>query len=139
MTCEAELIGRRAEEMAAEICESIGFSVFPAPRNFFAYDLIVNGRRLQVKRRTTRPSERYRVEMKTSMRGAGYSYLAKDLDAFALLLNGEWFVFPVDAVSRIDGTIPNRILISSIAQYRDLWSVLGGEEIKCERQLGFDF
>lgn len=139
MPCEAEQIGQRCEEMAADICRCLGFHVADPPSRRSPYDWVVNGKRLQVKRRTTNPSRRGRFELKTSMRGKGYAYCSSDLDAFAVLFDGAWIVFPVAVVATEDGFIPNDIPVKRVAAYRDCWNVLAGDHVPCERQLGFDF
>lgn len=73
------------------------------------------------------------------MRGKGYAYACSDLDAFAVLFDGQWIVFPAIAVATSDGLIPNDIAVKRVEVYRDCWRVLAGDYVPCERQLGFNF
>jgi hypothetical protein len=139
MACEAEVHGQRCEEMAAEICCSLGFDVRPSPARHYAWDLLINNMRVQVKKRTTRASRPNRIEMKTSNRGKGFSYAECDLDAFAVLCDGVWFVFPVSAICSSSGFVPNDIDIRTVMQFRDAWHILHGGTVSIDRQLGFDF
>jgi hypothetical protein len=139
MACEAEISGQRCEEMACEICLGLGFHVVPAHARSAAWDVSVNGIRVQVKKRTTRKSRPNRVELKTSKRGAGAAYTTKEVDAFAILCDGSWFVFPASAVAADDGSIPNDFDIRRVSAFRDAWNVLRGGGFATERQLGFEF
>jgi|688.fasta_scaffold702026_2 hypothetical protein len=139
MTCEAEINGKRAEEMAAEICLSLGYSVTHSASQNSTWDLIVNGLRVQVKKRTIGHWTRSSIEMKTSARGTGIAYKAGEVDVFAIVISGSWYVVPSGAISRDDGSVPNDIRIVSIYPFIDAWHLLNGAKHMSERQLGFDF
>lgn len=139
MACEAELHGQRCEEMVAEICRSLGFDVSPAPAKSCAWDLLVNNVRVQVKKRTTRESRPNRIELKTSQRGRGFAYTRSELDAFAILCDGSWLVFPVSVIADGCGLVPNDLDIRRVSGFRDAWHVLRGGSVFMDRQLGFDF
>jgi hypothetical protein len=139
MTCEAEVSGKRCEEMVVEICESLGYSVFPSTNHCSTWDLMVNGLRVQVKKRTTRARHGSAVEMKTSARGKAFAYRPREIDVFVFYLDGHWSVVPSAAMSRDDGSIPNRISVKLIEGFRDAWHAMAGSPVQCERQLGFDF
>jgi hypothetical protein len=139
MTCDAESIGKMCEEMATHICESLGYDVRPAPSRTSAFDLVVNGVRLQVKKRTTRSSRPNRIEMKTSRRGGVYAYTTSEVDAFAVLCDGQWFVFPSQCVADELGRVPNDIDVRRVSKFENAWHVLCGGSIEVDRQLGFDF
>lgn len=139
MTCHAEASGRKCEQMAADICLSLGYRVTPAPGKQLPWDLNVNGLRVQVKERTWNAHLTCNIEMKTSARKNGFAYLVSEVDAFAILMNGAWYVFPSSVVARPDGTIPNNITVSRIVPFMDSWHLLNGGTHITERQLGFDF
>jgi hypothetical protein len=139
MTCEAEDNGKRAEEMAAEICLSLGYSVIPSESQNSTWDLIVNGLRVQVKKRTMGPWRGSNIEMKTSARSTGVAYKAGDVDVFAIVLGGSWYVVPSSAISRDDGSVPNIIKLQSIYPFLNAWHLMDGGRHITERQLGFDF
>lgn len=139
MACEAEVSGKRCEEMVVEICESLGYSVFPSTNHSSTWDLMVNGLRVQVKKRTTRLGRCSTVEMKTSARGKAFAYGPGEIDVFVFHLDGHWAVVPSAAMSRDDGSIPNSVSVKFIEGFRDAWHALAGSPVQCERQLGFDF
>lgn len=139
MACEAAIVGRRCEEMVEEICLALGFRVVSSQNRKDPWDLIVNGLRVQVKKRTTNPSRPSMVELKTAARASGVAYRQGEIDALVILLDGVWFVFNVSAVADHRGDVPNSFTISSFSMFRDAWHVLNGGSVQCERQLGFDF
>jgi hypothetical protein len=106
MTCEAEINGKRAEEMAAEICLSLGYSV---------------------------------THSASQNSTTGIAYKAGEVDVFAIVISGSWYVVPSGAISRDDGSVPNDIRIVSIYPFIDAWHLLNGAKHMSERQLGFDF
>lgn len=132
-------IGMRCEEQVAEICESLGYRVCMAKSSNPNWDVLVNGRRVEIKRRLRRKSQMYQIELSTQKRQSGVACKTSEVDAFVINLDAEWFVFPSLAVSRPNGDIPNRITIRTFASYKDAWHVLEGQVLQCERQLGFDF
>ncbi len=143
MTCEAFDSGRRCEEMCEQICLSLGYAVSPAPRGTSPFDLVVNGLRVQVKKRTLTQDQagrtRYRVELKTGARGKGFAYKPGQVDAFVFLVDGDWFVVPSAFLSRGDGFIPNTFDPRDLRPFAHAWHVLAGGDVTTERQLGFDF
>lgn len=143
MTCQAAESGRRCEEMCEDICVSLGYAVTPAASGTSPFDLVVNGLRVQVKKRTLiqRASGRthFRVELKTGARGKGFAYRPGEVDAFAFLIDGDWFVVPSAFLSRDDGFIPNTVDHRNLRPFANAWHVLAGGDVTTERQLGFDF
>ena len=141
MTCQAEVEGKQCEEMAEEICLSLGYSVSRSHSRVSSFDLLVNGLRVQVKKRTTERDRRPRrhIELKTSARGSDFAYAPGDVDVFVFLLNGVWCVVPASAICRDDGSIGNRVSFQIIYPFRDAWHLLNGGKHITERQLGFDF
>lgn len=140
MTFTSEKIGLECERMVVEICESLSYYVWKPPRGNPNWDLLVNGRRVEVKKRHTRPSRpSLSFELSTAKRQTNVACTTKDVDVFVVLIDGSWFVFPSAVVALPNGDIPNRIRVRDFAHYRDAWSVLAGEVRVCERQLGFGF
>lgn len=139
MACEAEVSGKRCEEMVVEICESLGYSVIRSECYTSTWDLMVNGLRVQVKKRTTRSSRPSGVEMRTAARRNGVSYGPGEIDAFVFYVDGRWSVVPAARMCLCDGSIPNNVSMKLLDGFRDAWHVLAGASVPCERQLGFDF
>jgi len=139
MACEAQSSGMLCEEMVSEICQSLGYDVRCAPAKHSLFDLVVNGVRLQVKKRTTRATRPNRIEMKTSKRGERFAYTTADVDAFAILCDGIWLVFPAAAVADGLGRIPNDLDVRSVLQFVNGWRVLEGGTCWLDRQLNFGF
>jgi hypothetical protein len=133
--------GRSFEQMAAEICRSHGYSVFQPDRELHQkWDLIVNGKRLQVKKRCWSPkrgrSMSYRRSIDISAKGMAYS--TQDVDAFAIFYDFEWFVFLSDLVAT-DGVVKTSLSYLFISPHRNRWDVLAGCGWTPQRQMAFCF
>lgn len=132
--------GRRCEEIVEVVCTSRGYSVTRPESLTAQFDLLVNGLRVQVKKRSTvkrrdRAGGEKQIQLRSSAKG--FSYGPNEVDVFVVMLDGAWFVFPSTSVQRMDGCIRNNINPGELEPFRDAWHVLSGMSIHCERQLFF--
>jgi hypothetical protein len=125
--------------MAEEICISLGFRVSPSQSRKDPWDLLINGLRVQVKKRTTNRHRPAMVELRTAARASGVAYRRGEIDALVIMLDDVWFVFHASVVANENGDLPNSLRVNSFSMFRDAWHVLDGATLSVERQLGFDF
>lgn len=133
-------IGRQCVEDVAEICVSIGYSVFvPARETLKPWDMEVNGLRVQVKSRCSHKEQPNRVRLKTNFGSGKVAYAVRDFDAVVIRWFARWYVIPSCAIARLDGSVMNGIYMPKVAEWIDRWDVLDGTRVCYSQQKCFDF
>lgn len=129
--------GMRFEDAVVEICDSLGYSVQKAPKVTSTYDILVNGLRVQVKKRTTKKLDRWSIDLRKNC--GEVAYRPGQIDVFVIALDFCFYVVPADRICRSDGSVPTSLAIRKIISFKDAWHLLDGPRQITERQLGFDF
>jgi hypothetical protein len=125
------------EDLVFEICDSLGYSVERAPKVTSAYDMLVNGLRVQVKKRTTKKVNKWTIDLRKCK--GPVAYFPGQIDVFVIFLDFYTFVVPADCICRCDGSVPSSVAIRKLIPFRDAWHLLDAPRRITERQLGFDF
>lgn len=120
--------GKRHELLAMIECERRGYSCAKASAgNQKHWDLIVNGLRLQVKKRSIDMTKPNNIRLVTSRTSSAVVYSLADVDAFALMWRCEWYVFLASYVADLNGLIRNGIYMPNVMHFRNKWGVLVGQ------------
>ena len=131
--------GDKFQAEAAAICESLGYQVIPPiKKNNRGWDLLVNGKKVQVKKRSIDTTNPHRVRLVTNLSASVEICTVTEVDAFAIHWRGNWYVFPSSAIADYRGVVKNRVLMRTVGHYRDCWSVLKGDRMDHDSQ-GFLF
>lgn len=132
--------GDVCETQAMIACERLGYQVIPAAAgNQRAWDLLVNGLRLQVKKRSVDATKPNNIRLVTSRSSSIVAYTTAEVDAFAIRWCDDWFVFLSVAIADASGAIKNGLWMPRVFHFRNNWAALGGSTIRCHVQRGFDF
>lgn len=132
--------GREYVGHAAAICESLGINVFvPARETCRPWDMIANGKKVQVKKRGVCTSKPNNVRLVTAYGAAKAVYSTKDFDVLALHWKGSWYVAPVHVFAKPCGSLRNGIYMPSIAEWINKWGILSGDYQSVSIQKQFDF
>lgn len=127
--------GDKYQDEAMAICRSLGYQVIqPIHKNNAAWDFIVNGKKVQIKKRTVDATNPHRVRLVTSLSASVEICTTKEVDAFAIYWREGWYVFPSDVVADYRGVIKNRVLMNRVGHFKNCWSVLKGDSIDYDRQ-----
>lgn len=129
--------GRNCEKMAEDVCTYLGYAVTRPQSRTAPWDLLVNGLRVQVKKRSTVNRRGNTIQLRSSANKI--AYFPGQIDVFVFLFDGEWFVLPANAISNACGYIRNNISPRELNQFRNAWSVLSGNDPRTERQIGLGF
>lgn len=133
--CVSRDEGNFYERIAEHICKGLGYQVTrPAVGNQASWDRIVNGHRLQIKKRCVDDSKPNNIRLVTSLSSSRVVYGTADVDAFAIFWSDEWFVFPSQAIAEPDGVIRNGLYMPLVFQFKNRWSVLDGERVAIDVQ-----
>ncbi len=125
---------------AAEICDSLGYSVFvPERETCGPWDLLVNEKRVQVKKRSVCTSKPNNIRLRTSNGPATDAYTLSEVDVFAIHWRSFWYVIPSEFLARQDGTVRNGIYMPDVAEWVNRWEVLDGSRVVYAMQKEFDF
>lgn len=128
-------IGEVYEQHVQHICKALGYQVIkPSCGNQRSWDMIVNGNRLQVKKRCVDLSKPNNIRLVTSVSSSEPVYAASDVDAFAIHWRDEWFVFPATAIADENGVIRNGIHMPAVAAFKGQWCVLDGVRVQVDVQ-----
>lgn len=131
--------GDKYQKIAADICRSLGYQVIePTNKNNSRWDYVVNGKKLQVKKRTVDSFTPNRVRLVTNLSASVEICTTKQVDAFAIYWMEGWYVFPSHVVADYRGVIKNKVLMNRVGHFKNCWSVLNGDWIDYDRQ-GFLF
>ena len=127
--------GNLYEQIAEHICKGLGYQVLrPSVGNQSSWDRIVNGSRLQIKKRCVDESKPNNIRLVTNLSSSQPVYRTDDVDAFAIFWRDEWFVFPSAAIAESDGVIRNGLYMPSVFQFKSRWDVLAGERVAVDVQ-----
>lgn len=125
--CPLKKSGERWERRVAMIATRRGFVTEPAESKSAKYDLLVNGLRVQCKKRTLLPNGKVKLCF-CARRAAGATkeaYLVGEFDVLCMKCNGLVYVIPSLALGCGDGvTMKNEIDPSQYQSYVDNWGVL---------------
>lgn len=133
-------IGRLCVEEVAEICMSLGYSVFvPKHETLEPWDLQVNGLRVQVKSRCSHKEQQNRVRLKTYCGSGTIAYTVSDFDVLVIRWFVRWYVIPAQSIARLDGSVMNGIYMPNVAEWTDRWDVLDGARLRYSEQKCFEF
>ena len=128
-------VGDRFEQHVEHICKALGYQVLlPSVCNQHSWDMIVNGARLQVKKRGIDTSKPNNIRLVTSRSSSEVVYHVADVDAFAIYWSDRWFVFASEVIADQAGAIRNGVYMPSIAQFGGRWDVLSGAHVIVESQ-----
>lgn len=132
--------GDKYEAEAIRICESRGFHVVQASAgNQKSWDLLVNGMRLQVKGRSIDMTKPNNIRLVTNRTSSIVVYTARDVDAFAIKWDGDWYTFLATAIAMPDGQIRNGLYMPKVFHFRNMWSVLCGHTVFRDVQMAIPF
>jgi hypothetical protein len=127
--------GNYYEQIAEHVCKGLGYQVLkPAVGNQSSWDRIVNGNRLQIKKRCVDESKPNNIRLVTNLTSSQPVYDTADVDAFAIFWRDEWFVFPATAIADAQGVIRNGLYMPSVFQFKNRWDVLAGERVDVDVQ-----
>ena len=127
--------GNLYEQIAEHICKGLWYQVLkPSVGNQSSWDRIVNGNRLQIKKRCIDESKPNNIRLVTSLSSSEPVYSAADVDAFAIFWRDDWFVFPSASIADADGVIKNGLYMPSVFCFRNQWAVLAGERVSVDVQ-----
>lgn len=128
-------VGDIYEQHVEHICKALGYQVLPPTAvNQQAWDMRVNGLRLQVKKRCVDASKPNNIRLVTSKSSSEPVYHIDDVDAFAIFWSDAWFVFASRAIADELGVIRNGLYMPSVSQYRGRWDVLTGSRVDVDVQ-----
>lgn len=128
------------ETQAVIACERLGFQVVRAAAgNQRAWDLLVNGLRLQVKKRSIDATKPKNIRLVTSRSSSIVAYTTQEVDAFAVYWDSDWYVFLSSAIAEHDGAIRNGLWMPRVFHFRNTWGVLAGARVRCDVQKGLCF
>ncbi len=123
------------EQVAEHICKGLGYQVLtPDVGNQRSWDRIVNGNRLQIKKRSVDDSKPNNIRLVTSLSSSENVYSINDVDAFAIFWRDEWFVFLSFVIADDAGVIRNGLYMPSVFQFKRRWDVLAGERVSVDVQ-----
>jgi hypothetical protein len=132
--------GRECVEQVADICNSLGYSVYvPERETCGPWDMKVNGMRVQVKSRCIDNFKPNCIRLKTNFGPATKAYSVNDIDAFVIRWDAKWYVVPSSEMPCAEGSIRNGIFMPDIGEWRDRWEVLDGDRVCYSQQKSFDF
>lgn len=127
--------GNFYEQIAEHVCKGLGYQVLkPTVGNQSSWDRIVNGNRLQIKKRCVDDSKPNNIRLVTNLSSSQPVYHTDDVDAFAIFWRDDWFVFPSAAIAEADGVIRNGLHMPSVFQFKNRWDVLAGERVSVDVQ-----
>lgn len=123
------------EQQAEEICLALGYQVIrPSVGNQHSWDRIINGKKVQIKKRGVDASKPNNIRLVTSRTSSEVVYKSSDVDFFAIFWSQRWFVIPSDVLADNQGDIPNGLHMPSIANYQRRWDLLAGGRVVHEVQ-----
>jgi hypothetical protein len=123
------------EIQAEHICRALGYQVIrPTAGNQHSWDRLVNGRRLQIKKRCVDQSKPNNIRLVTNLSSSAVVYDSAEVDAFAIFWRDEWFVFPAAAIADAEGKIHNGVYMPELFSYSGRWDVLAGSRVPHEVQ-----
>ncbi len=123
------------EQQAEEICLALSYQVIRPPvGNQRSWDRLVNGKRLQIKKRGIDTSKPNNIRLVTSLTSSEVVYNANDVDAFAIFWAQCWFVIPSSALADSSGDIRNGLYMPNFNDYQRRWDVLAGAHVAQEVQ-----
>jgi hypothetical protein len=133
--CVSRELGDIYEQHAEHICKALGYQVLlPTVGNQHAWDMRVNGLRLQVKKRCIDASKPNNIRLVTSKSSSEIVYHVGDVDAFAIYWSDKWFVFASDVIADQVGGIRNGLHMPSLFRFAGKWEVLSGSHVTVESQ-----
>jgi len=128
-------VGDIYEQHVEHICVALGYQVIkPTCGNQRSWDMVVNGKRVQVKKRCVDETKPNNIRLVTSLSSSEQVYDAADVDAFAIYWKDVWFVFPSEAIADADGVIRNGIYMPLVEPFKNRWEVLRGERVRVQTQ-----
>lgn len=128
-------VGDIYEKHVEHICKALGYQVLPpSAGNQHSWDMLVNGLRLQVKKRCIDASKPNNIRLVTSRSSSEAVYHTDDVDAFAIYWSDQWFVFLSDAIADSQGVIRNGVHMPSVSQFSGRWDVLNGRRVPVDVQ-----
>lgn len=128
-------IGDIYEQQAEEICRALGYQVIrPEAGNQRAWDRLVNGKRLQIKKRCVEDSKQNNIRLVTSVTSSKAVYRSHDVDAFAIFWGECWYVIPSDVLADENGDIGNGLHMPKFAHYARRWDLLAGGRVEHDVQ-----
>lgn len=127
--------GNFYEQVAEHICKGLGYQVLtPSVGNQSSWDRIVNGHKLQIKKRCVDESKPNNIRLVTSRSSSEPVYKTADVDAFAIYWRDEWFVFPSEVIADESGVIRNGLYMPSVFKFQGRWDVLAGVHVAVDVQ-----
>jgi len=123
------------ERFFEQLCQNRGFQViWPEAANQHAWDLLVNGKKVQVKKRCVDSSKPNNIRLVTSRSSSEVVYATATVDVFAIYWRDDWYIVPASAIAKHDGSVGNGIHMPAIYAYRRRWDVLQGARIEHDTQ-----
>ena len=127
--------GNLYELYAEHICKALGYQVLkPSTGNQAAWDRIVNGNRLQVKKRCIDESKPNNIRLVTNLSSSVNVASTDEVDAFAIFWRDDWFVFRSGVIADHCGAIRNGLYMPSVLAFKNRWDVLAGSRIDADIQ-----
>lgn len=117
------------------ICRALGYSVSrPAVGNQRAWDRIVNGLKVQIKKRSVDATKPNNIRLVTNLSSSRVVYETSEVDVFAVFWASEWYVIPSSSIASSCGQIGNGVHMPSVMHFRGRWDVFAGSTVKHEMQ-----
>jgi len=123
------------EQQVEEICRALGYQVIAPPAgNNKDWDRIVNGFRVQIKKRGVDATKPNCIRLVTSLSSSEAAYHSNDVDAFAIFWRQCWYVIPADSLADTAGHIGNGLHMPKYAHYARRWDLLAGGKVEHDVQ-----
>ena len=123
------------EQQVEEICRALGYQVIAPPAgNNKDWDRIVNGLRVQIKKRSVDTTKPNCIRLVTNLSSAAVVYAANAVDAFVIWWGGRWYVIPSAAMADSNGDIRNGVYMPAYDAYVRRWDALAGARVEHDVQ-----
>ena len=117
------------------ICMALGYSVSrPLVGNQRAWDRIVNGLKVQVKKRSVDATKPNNIRLVTSLSSSRIVYQTSEVDVFAIFWSCQWYIVPSSAIASKSGVIGNGVYMPSVIAFQQRWDVFSGSTVAHEMQ-----
>jgi hypothetical protein len=128
------------EDQFEQVCHALRYQVIrPQVGNQRAWDRMVNGNRVQVKKRGIDLSKPNNIRLITSRSSSECVYNIDSVDFFAIFWDHDWYIVPASRIADKLGNIKNGIYMPSVSEFKRRWDVLDGERVTFSCQKSFSF